>query len=679
MLMGKSVGTSDKGLREAALCALGKVYQATGCDKEKVWKYFGGKGPSCKLPPKNQTMIVERLKRIKPLPKSKPQVQQEKVDDPRTSKSNVLQPPQLRSNTHKHASTNLPAGGSTGAMYNSNSVKLDMKNYGLPSNAFTLGDFTLGPIPDTGAVQPSSVSMPSMDAMGGSQGVSQGGVQGNMDSDYAQRRISAEMPSPNEYLIPTTNPYVLALDTASVEQRTEAVRQIWLQVQEKGAMVFIQDADALVKKVADQITSPFHMRLCKYALNTLMEFWQNIDFAGKISFPTLKSLTKSLLETLLDQSLHDVANGDKVMKAINVLTLKVLENAKRTHSFGALLDLLSDAGNQGTRQFTDLIVKCLRKLTKVLGQTVEEIDLDNVLSKINSFFVKHPAHTFQSQDDIRFRTVRRLLVELVNIKGEYVRSRSMLVTGDASSTIVRYCDQLLGRQPAAERPNRSLPGSKQQLPSSLPKRSTISSEVKKSPKRNISAVIPTGVEDDGRTQKVAMIFKSLHQTDTAKQALEQLYNFKAANPSYDLTPHLEMVSKAFQAWIQRGFKRIEDRKSGTAPSTGSAAHFQERLRALRARAAQIKGSSYGSLSYGQPSPPRPVQGVSMPDNQRIDSLDELRNRFNGIRGGIKSVEEAKENQNSSNAIASSDPATDTRKAGIDSIRARLASMRAARK
>lgn len=70
LLMGKSVGSSDKGVREAALTAIGKIYQILDCNKDKIWKYFGGKGSSSKIPSKNQTMITERLKRVKPLSKS---------------------------------------------------------------------------------------------------------------------------------------------------------------------------------------------------------------------------------------------------------------------------------------------------------------------------------------------------------------------------------------------------------------------------------------------------------------------------------------------------------------------------------------------------------------------------------------------------------------------------------
>mmetsp|Transcript_11950 Transcript_11950/g.16553 ORF Transcript_11950/g.16553 Transcript_11950/m.16553 type:complete len:267 (-) Transcript_11950:375-1175(-) len=133
----------------------------------------------------------------------------------------------------------------------------------------------------------------------------------------------------------------------------------------------------------------------------------------------------------------------------------------------------------------------------------------------------------------------------------------------------------------------------------------------------LRAILPSESISDPRAQQVAILFKRLHQSDQVKVALEELYQFAKANPDYDIEPHMKMVSKAFQSWIRRGFKRIEERKKnnganaaaagGGAAGNGSyqsaAAQYQERLRSLRARAAQIKGGSYGALSYGK-SPPR---------------------------------------------------------------------------
>lgn len=477
---------------------------------------------------------------------------------------------------------------------------------------------------------------------------------------------------------PTTNPFVLNLDSPAADQRVEALRQIWLQVQDQGAMVFVDDADVLVEKVSMQISPPYQMRLCKYALNTLMEFWQNVEFASIIKFSTLKRLTRSLLTTLLDQSLRAIESGDKVIKALNVLALKVLENAKRTHAFGTLFELLSESITEDSEQLGDLIVKCLLKLTKVLWQTIQDIELDGLLQKMHAFFRAHPARSFRDGNDMRLRTVKKILGEVARLKGKEVRQIALNVSGDAGSEIVRLCNQFLGIEGSS--------GGLAAGASASPKRS-----LPASPSRPVRSVVPEGAGDDPRADQVARLFQKLHQAENAKAALEELYEFREANGDYDLSPHMDLVSRPFQAWIQRGFKRIQNRREAGAARKPTADYYKERLRAIRARAAQVKESSFGNLSYGGPSPTKPARPTQFTAPAATPgaaggadrSISDLRSRLNGVRksAGLYRAPEAKENMDANQVAQPAEQAAESTTGpskatgGLASIRARLAAVR----
>ncbi|KAF3582062.1 hypothetical protein DY000_02029390 [Brassica cretica] len=147
----------------------------------------------------------------------------------------------------------------------------------------------------------------------------------------------------------------------------------------------VKDADGLVSCLANKVAKTFDVSLmgassrsCKYVLNTLMQTFQNKKLAHAVKEGTLESLITELLLWLLDERVPRMEDGSQLLKALNVLMLKILDNADRTSSFVVLISLLrpldpSRWPSPGTaevyavrnQKFSDLVVKCLIKLTKL--------------------------------------------------------------------------------------------------------------------------------------------------------------------------------------------------------------------------------------------------------------------------------------------------------------------------
>lgn len=138
---------------------------------------------------------------------------------------------------------------------------------------------------------------------------------------------------------------------------------------------------------------PPNTRACKYALNCLMNVFSSAGLPAGVAPPTLRRLVRALLRRLVDDQLPRVPEGEALLKALNVLMLKLLENSDRNASFDALLRLLleppapagagAEAGAGGEAaggaaaaaeleaRWGDLVVKCLIKITKALPATID--------------------------------------------------------------------------------------------------------------------------------------------------------------------------------------------------------------------------------------------------------------------------------------------------------------------
>ena len=87
----------------------------------------------------------------------------------------------------------------------------------------------------------------------------------------------------------------------------------------------------------------------------------------------LRKLMEELLQRLADDNLASMDQGQSVVRALNVLMLKVLENVDANNAFTVLLLLLRDSSTLMVEmpadtvrpKFTELIMKCLWKLAKV--------------------------------------------------------------------------------------------------------------------------------------------------------------------------------------------------------------------------------------------------------------------------------------------------------------------------
>ncbi|GAU49851.1 hypothetical protein TSUD_301570 [Trifolium subterraneum] len=163
-------------------------------------------------------------------------------------------------------------------------------------------------------------------------------------------------------------------------------------------------------------------RSCKYVLNTLMQTFQNKRLAHAIKENTLGSLITELLLWLLDDRVPHMDDESQLLKALNVLMLKILDNADQTSSYIVLINLLrpldqsrwpSPASNESftsrNQKFSDLVVKCIHQAYK-----------DRILQSIHLYLQDLGMEEIRRRagaDDKPLRMVKTVLHELVKLLG----------------------------------------------------------------------------------------------------------------------------------------------------------------------------------------------------------------------------------------------------------------------
>ncbi|XP_076948805.1 protein MOR1-like [Bidens hawaiensis] len=339
----------------------------------------------------------------------------------------------------------------------------------------------------------------------------------------------------------------------------------------------IKDADRLVLCLAAKVAKTFDFSLmgassrsCKYVLNTLMQTFQNKRLAHAVNQRTLDSLITELLLWLLDERVPRMDDGSQLLKALNVLMLKILDNAERTSSFVVLINLLkpldpsrwpyppsNESFATRNMKFSDLVVKCLIKLTKVLQTTISEVDLDRILQSIHIYLQELGMEEIRRRagaDDKPLRMVKTVLHELVKLRGTAIKGHLSMVPIDMEPQpiILAYIDLNLQTLAAARMLTPTGPVGQTHWGDSM-----------------VNNPMPATHSADAQLkQELAAVFKKIGDKQTCSIGLYELYRITQLYPKVDIFSQLQNASEAFRTYIRDGLAQMEkNAAAGKTPSS----------------------------------------------------------------------------------------------------------------
>lgn len=286
-------------------------------------------------------------------------------------------------------------------------------------------------------------------------------------------------------------------------------------------------------------------RLYRCLLGTLLAIFQNSSLSKKASKDVLKDLVNSLITILLDNRLTTLEEGAQVIRTVNVMVVKIVEQADHTNILSALIRLLQDcvSSETCTVKFQELIMKCVWKMVRMLPDIINDLNLDKILLDTHLFLKEFPSASWKSRpNDLPLRTVKTVLHSLVKLKGAKIIQHMGSIESAENSEVKAYLQKILHNDPNAKNEWNE----EQKTPRSTQKPKKLN--------KNTHDVL-------------AEIFKKIGSKENTREGLNDLYDFKKKYPDADLEPFLKKSSNFFQNYIERGLKNIEQEREGKVSSS----------------------------------------------------------------------------------------------------------------
>ena len=288
------------------------------------------------------------------------------------------------------------------------------------------------------------------------------------------------------------------------------------------------------------------MRLFQYLTMVLMSTYHHAELTRSASVSALHDLFHVIISILLEPKMEELADGAQLLRALNVLTVKIIDRSDHTNITSAIIKLLSDAvaNSSMNPKFAETVMKCMWKIIRLLpnwmnDEAAQALDIDVVLSDLHDFLKTYPPSYWKTQDsDTPLRTVKTVLHAMVKVRGDAILDHLTQINNPQNSELVAYLRKLVNNGVGKENTN------------------TASDDIMKNGNTTKSQ-IPSSVGSGGKIPRftksdhdaLAEIFRKIGQKELTKQGLQELYNFKQQNPQADLEPFLVKSSEYFRNYI----------------------------------------------------------------------------------------------------------------------------------
>ncbi|EPY83998.1 cytoskeleton-associated protein 5 isoform a [Camelus ferus] len=286
------------------------------------------------------------------------------------------------------------------------------------------------------------------------------------------------------------------------------------------------------------------IKLYSCIIGNMISLFQIESLAREASTGVLKDLMHGLITLMLDSRIEDLEEGQQVIRSVNLLVVKVLEKSDQTNILSALLVLLQDSllATASSPKFSELVMKCLWRMVRLLPDTINSINLDRILLDIHIFMKVFPKEKLkQCKSEFPIRTLKTLLHTLCKLKGPKILDHLTMIDNKNESELEAHLCRMMKH-----------------------------------------SMDQTGSKSDKETEKGA-----------SRIGLAELYEYKKKYSDADIEPFLKNSSQFFQSYVERGLRVIEMEREGKgriSASTGNTngeevgpSVYLERLKILRQR------------------------------------------------------------------------------------------------
>eukprot|EP00069_Balaena_mysticetus_P002600 bmy_04117T0 len=283
------------------------------------------------------------------------------------------------------------------------------------------------------------------------------------------------------------------------------------------------------------------IKLYSCIIGNMISLFHIESLAREASTGVLKDLMHGLITLMLDSRIEDLEEGQQVIRSVNLLVVKVLEKSDQTNILSALLVLLQDSllATASSPKFSELVMKCLWRMVRLLPDTINSINLDRILLDIHIFMKVFPKEKLkQCKSEFPIRTLKTLLHTLCKLKGPKILDHLTMIDNKNESELEAHLCRMMKH-------SMDQTGSKSDK------------ETEKGASRIDEKSSKAKVNDF-----LAEIFKKIGSKENTKEGLAELYEYKKKYSDADIEPFLKNSSQFFQSYVERGLRVIEMEREG---------------------------------------------------------------------------------------------------------------------
>ncbi|XP_045478875.1 protein mini spindles isoform X2 [Harmonia axyridis] len=301
----------------------------------------------------------------------------------------------------------------------------------------------------------------------------------------------------------------------------------------------IKQLEYLSSKELD--SSPLVLKTYRSILSVINQFYVNKILGRHISISVLKGIIHSFIQLLVQGKLEGCTEGETYIRVINLHCCKIIERSDHTRIFCALIQLSQDClRTEASPRQTELVMKCLWRIIKLMPQWGNEIHFDEILTDVLNFFKEFPPCWWKMRpSDTLLRTIKTVVHSSVKIRGNAILQDLEKVQDYKNSEVESYILKQLKALKLDDGENQPVQSMK--VESSPAKRNNLSKSIQ---------------------NQLTEIFQKIGTKDETKEGLNLLYDFIQEHPEADIDPFLKKCSTFFQGYIKNALKDIkEDRES----------------------------------------------------------------------------------------------------------------------
>ena len=186
--------------------------------------------------------------------------------------------------------------------------------------------------------------------------------------------------------------------------------------------------DTVSKVLFDIFNKPIEsvpLKFGKYFISIVNKICSIEFIVSPIPEKKILTLVEQLLLKLLTPGLEQQGEkneGQTMFRNLNSSILRILENCHPTIVFFTFLSLLRKyKGCQHIKKLSGIIVKCLLKVTKIIPEIIDEINIERILLAIHEYLLAPSLNPSDSSgDEVGIRITKTIVNELVKLKRETI-------------------------------------------------------------------------------------------------------------------------------------------------------------------------------------------------------------------------------------------------------------------